>query len=1284
MAAVSEIHLDVLTELDNARVRKVAREIHQTLERAGRDGGSAMERHISDAARRAAAAQIDAQRRVDAARAQSAHQADAQIRADSRGNDVLRQRIGIYDELDKAAERHHRRELARIDAQARAYGRGGSRRRRGDQGFDFGGMASGAGHLAIQGAISGVSGIAEVGRAATSSASGVASLSGGLASLGSSGRGAGMLLIAGVIPPLYTLASAAATASQSIMALPAAGAAATAAFVSLKLGTEGFGQALKDIRDPAKFAEDLRALSPAAQQAALSIQSLLPQFDALKMKAQEALFDGMGQQIERLSGAYLPTIEHMVTGINGAFNDMATGIADELMTPDSFAAIQNLTSNISTAFHEIAPAAAEVAKAFLDMASSGSNVLPDLAASAADVARSFGDWIEKLSKSGEFEARLREGLTALKELGKVAVEVGGSMFELLEVSGPAAIMAIKTGGHVLATVFKGIAIVVEQTIRLINTAIAAYNKLPTSDISPIPLGVGAADSFGYSQGGIGNSTAMTGIAPAPSPYSPHQSPAAGIGGSLGTRLSQAGTGWGPAHSSGTGGTGGSGGRKNPAYVDPSQFTVPAMTGPTGGFTPGLGTPGYGPGGQTGTFTVDPQGVFSAESAVQSARHGLEEARLRLINLEAEGNASQLEVLRAKNEVAERERALTDAQMKLDKERQGTFKKAEDNLKDHANAMDDIGAQLDNDLGISKGLPGIADNIVRFLASLAFAPAMGALSAVKQHGMAEAGLSQSGSGLFGMFMRPGQNGTGTTAAGYPGQPNPTGYPGYSNSSGIPAMSMASVGMPSILNDTGRVPSGPQSRLAATLIQQRWGGQLRGKIGGSRDNNTAKNTHDAGLSIDIPIGPDQMALGDEINAWLQANAAQLGLKYSIWRDQGRYPGGGGFTTPGHQNHIDAHFNGQPGSVAGPFTDPMGATTAMAGFGSSGATPVFVVNMPGGGFGIPGLGTPASGNGMGPLPGPGQGGLSPEQWNKIAGAEASGNWKINTGNGFFGGLQIKQSTWDQFGGGKYAARADLATPEQQMDIGNKILAGQGPGAWPATSAAHPEWFQPSGSVNAPTLGLGNPAGAMTPGLGVPGGGGMLPGMGYPQAASFGNTQQPIGYDGKGGFQPAGGGFGGLGGAPMGAIQGAISAAGSAAAPFGGQAAAAGAQMLMQIMNRTAGFAGQATAIGLQGLGQTLLPAGSQLGDMSNNWLGKIAAGFAGARPAQAMSAGKQEIPDQNLTQKSSADPSTQQHGQGGSPGPGNGPLFRDLVVQDPKDGQKIAREVQWLNAYGAGQGH
>lgn len=123
-------------------------------------------------------------------------------------------------------------------------------------------------------------------------------------------------------------------------------------------------------------------------------------------------------------------------------------------------------------------------------------------------------------------------------------------------------------------------------------------------------------------------------------------------------------------------------------------------------------------------------------------------------------------------------------------------------------------------------------------------------------------------------------------------------------------------PSILQDTGKVPSGPLSRQAAALIQQLWGSQLRGKIGGSRDNNTVKGTHDAGLSIDIPIGPDQMALGDEIRNWIMANADQLGVQYSIWRDLGiNTSNGSQFNTPGHQNHIDVKFKDGATADIGP---------------------------------------------------------------------------------------------------------------------------------------------------------------------------------------------------------------------------------------------------------------------------------------------------------------------------------------------------------------------------------
>ena len=72
----------------------------------------------------------------------------------------------------------------------------------------------------------------------------------------------------------------------------------------------------------------------------------------------------------------------------------------------------------------------------------------------------------------------------------------------------------------------------------------------------------------------------------------------------------------------------------------------------------------------------------------------------------------------------------------------------------------------------------------------------------------------------------------------------------------------------------------------------------------------------------------------------------------------------------------------------------------------------------------------------------------WDAVAACESGGNWSINTGNGYYGGLQFAQSTWEGFGGTAYAARADLASREQQIAIAEKTLAVQGPGAWPVCS--------------------------------------------------------------------------------------------------------------------------------------------------------------------------------------------------------------------------------------------
>jgi hypothetical protein len=74
----------------------------------------------------------------------------------------------------------------------------------------------------------------------------------------------------------------------------------------------------------------------------------------------------------------------------------------------------------------------------------------------------------------------------------------------------------------------------------------------------------------------------------------------------------------------------------------------------------------------------------------------------------------------------------------------------------------------------------------------------------------------------------------------------------------------------------------------------------------------------------------------------------------------------------------------------------------------------------------------------------------WERLARCESGGNWHINTGNGYYGGLQFSYSTWRGFGGGKFAPRADLATKTEQIIIAERVLRRQGWGAWPHCSNA------------------------------------------------------------------------------------------------------------------------------------------------------------------------------------------------------------------------------------------
>ncbi|WP_122498100.1 transglycosylase family protein, partial [Mycobacterium attenuatum] len=93
---------------------------------------------------------------------------------------------------------------------------------------------------------------------------------------------------------------------------------------------------------------------------------------------------------------------------------------------------------------------------------------------------------------------------------------------------------------------------------------------------------------------------------------------------------------------------------------------------------------------------------------------------------------------------------------------------------------------------------------------------------------------------------------------------------------------------------------------------------------------------------------------------------------------------------------------------------------------------------------------------------------EWDQVARCESGGNWAINTGNGYYGGVQFTPGTWASHGGGEFAPSAQLATREQQIAVAERVLATQGRGAWPVCghglSAATPRDVPAPAALDAP----------------------------------------------------------------------------------------------------------------------------------------------------------------------------------------------------------------------------
>lgn len=260
------------------------------------------------------------------------------------------------------------------------------------------------------------------------------------------------------IPNMLALAGSITQVAGVAALLPAAGAAGAAAIGALALGLHGFGQALKDMGKPAKFAADLKELAPPARAAALEIKKLHPQLTALRKSVQGELFAGMAGELESLSTTVLPVLQQRLGGVARALSALGRQAVDTVKQSASLDGLHDILKNTQGAIAQLAPGVKPFITALGQLGQTGSKYLPGIAQALASAAQNFGAFIDYAQRSGKIDQWISTGGAALKDLADLALGAGQAIFGIVRA-------AQKAGGGTLHMLSQGL----NQVANVINS-----------------------------------------------------------------------------------------------------------------------------------------------------------------------------------------------------------------------------------------------------------------------------------------------------------------------------------------------------------------------------------------------------------------------------------------------------------------------------------------------------------------------------------------------------------------------------------------------------------------------------------------------------------------------------------------------------------------------------------------------------------------------------------------------------------------------------------------------
>lgn len=689
-------------------------------------------------------------------------------------------------------------------------------------------------------------------------------------------------------------------------------------------------------------------------------------------------------------------------------------------------------------------------------------------------------------------------------------------------------------------------------------------------------------------------------------------------------------------------------------------------------------PGFGAGPEPGETTSQ----YSARTALMEAQHKAAEEYAKLRQMEASGVATQNDIINQKNKVLEAQRAQQAAEMRLN----DVYTKQ---VTDATKGLDALGAGLDKDLGLSKGLAGLADNLVRFLGSLAAAPLMGQINAITA---AQGGVGATGSGLIAMAGAMGAFGPDYQVGGY----DTTGKP-YSMAA------LQGAGGAGGAAGGGRLTIGQVDQLAAQFGLTKTSGY----------RNEPGSFHATGLAGDYAGSPEQMdafanfmALnyGDQLNELIHSGG---GTQYNVYRGQlgpvidqpGSVYNSGQAGYHGDHDHIAVGYGGgnmqgfAPGgrrSGNGPsgIANMIYSMARQRGYSDHDAQSIVAYAI-----GESSL-NPMAGGGV-------QGGSGDPYADNVIGlfqqkpdfARAGGIDPSLRGDPYYNtlaylnnldrnrGMPIEQalprtSVGGPLAPGGYQPWGPLMNRAGQLIDPNAINYGGQPQTYDTGGPLPPgitvvqnntgqnEHVFRTDQIGSQAKAAAQPAAIMGPNIaGGPGGGGPAPG---PAIGQQGPTQ-------IGGEEPKAqsGASAGAGGGLFGAGIGAAAAAADMWAPGSGAAV----QIAGQEIQRAIKAGGQFAGIVAGGLMETFLPTGaSQIAN--DNWVTRIGGAFAGMAPQLPNLAGKPPTPIPNKVDAQSPMPLFGDTGTPKQPGGGSPTFNLTLNSNGPIEDRHIDQLTNSLN--------